>query len=743
MPVSTTAAAYSSEALEQLVSDAAARNRLPGALMAYSANVETEIALVIRRADGTEAVGSVEQVASRLRWGRIGLYDQRVQGHRVQQLGVNVSMLSLFRVGWLNPTLYGNRLRARQRSADSADGSASANTRSDQGAASSVRTNDRDDQADTAAVVHPLATDRDRWYTYTAGDTLVTLQDGGRSIPIVRVLVAPRDEITARASLFRGEMHLDASRGTLVRLRGAFVRVGEWPQPGGVIARLTGSLVDAVAYIDYENAERDQSYWLPSVQRIELQASAPVFGDARAVVRIVSRFRDMAVNDTVLDAARVAYLDSLARANPDSLPSRLTRRLTYAPGDSLSGFRRWTAALGDLTQGLHADDFDAYGPDRWRRTGAPRFDWGVPQAPDLLRFNRVEGAFTGFGGKLALRDLSPGTVLRATAGYAWSEQTVRGRVELMRERGAWQLIARAGRTLDITNDFRNPLDSGSTLGSLAGQDEYDYVDRTFAGVQVVRTVGAREWQWRAEAGVARDRSAPASLGTAPIGGIAFRENRGVDAGSYWRNALTIAWRPDGSAEFLRPGWSGRLYAEQGIGELDYVRLEARLTARRALGPLTAVGRADVGTLLGASLPSQQLFELGRSQGLPGYEYKDFAGTRAGVARALLLYTGPWLRQPVRIGESLFLPALAPGASVGVQSGFTSAPGAAGRATVMRLGAVSDSAGVSRPVSRVSDGWKASVSAGLRFFSGSLFIGGAQPLERGERWRWLLTFGQQL
>jgi hypothetical protein len=44
---------------------------------------------------------------------------------------------------------------------------------------------------------------------------------------------------------------------------------------------------------------------------------------------------------------------------------------------------------------------------------------------------------------------------------------------------------------------------------------------------------------------------------------------------------------------------------------------------------------------------------------------------------------------------------------------------------------------------VSDGWRSSVSAGLRFFSGSVFVGGAQPLERGEKWRWLLTIGQQL
>lgn len=754
------------QALAQLVNDAAERNRMPRSLQAYKANVETEISLVVRRADGTEAVASVEQIASDLQWTRTGLYRQRIQGHRVQQLGASISMLSVFRVGWLNPTLYGNRLRARQQAAadsalfpDSTTITAIGGaTRDTAGAVAPVTSRDaarnqtggdrraprrvasrsdsrEDDPADTAAVVHPLADDRGDWYRFSGGDTIVTLQDGTRRIPIVRVLVEPRENITNRGSLFRGEMHLDASRGTLVRLRGAFVQVGDWPTTGGPIARLTASLVDGVAYIDYENAERDQAYWLPTSQRIELQVSAPVFGDARAVVRIVSRFANMELNTIPIDTARIALFDSLQ--------PRTRRRLSYAPDDSLGAFGAWRASIGALSDGLHADDFDEFGPERWRTTGAPRFDWGVPQAPDLLRYNRVEGLYTGFGGKLALRDLAPGTVLRATAGYAWSEQALRGRVELQRDRGPWRLMLRAGRTLDITNDFRNPLDSGSTIGALAGQDEYDYVDRTFAGVQLVRTVGAREWQWRAETGVARDDAVQAAVLSAPLGRQAFRPNRGVDAGTYLRSAFTLAWRPDGSAEFLRPGFSGRLYAEHGAGELDFTRLEARLTARKLWGPFIAIARGDVGTVLGESLPSQQLFELGRSQGLPGFDYKDFAGTEAGVARGLLLWTGPWLRQPIRASDALVLPPIAPGLSVGVQSGITRAPSDAALASVLRLGATTDSLGASLPVSRLSDGWRSSLSAGLRFFSGSLFVGGAQPLERDGRWRWLVVFGQQL
>ena len=548
----------------------------------------------------------------------------------------------------------------------------------------------------------------------------------------------PRDDTVLTGSLFRGELHLDASRGTLVRMRGAFEPVGEArTRSVGLVARLASNLTEGAAFIDYENGEKAEQFWLPTMQRIELQVAAPSLSEGRAVVRIVSRFREVAVNDTTLDPVR------LAASRTDSVMPRPRRRLSFDPPQDLRSFTAWQAALGDLSEGLHSDDFDGLaGPDRWRSVGLPRFDWGVPNGADVLRLNRVEGLFTGFGARLALRDLSPGTVVRATAGYAWTEGAVRGRAEVLRDRGPWRLMLRAGRSLDITNDFRNPLDSGSALGAIGGLDEYDYVDRRFAGVQAQRTVGARQWVWRVETGIARDDDAPARLTNSPLGRVAFRPNQHVDAGTYWRNAFTLAWRPDGSAEFMRPGWSGRLYAEQGVGDLDFTRLEARLTARRQVGPFTAIARGDVGALLGRSLPTQQLFELGRTQGLPGYAYKEFAGTRAVTTRALLLYTGPWFREPVRSGN-LVLPPFAPGASVALQAGATSAPGAAGLAAVQRLGVVADSTGAFVPVSRVSDGWRASASLGLRFFSGAVFLGGAQPLERGARWRWVLAIGQQL
>ena len=297
--------AHAQPALQRLLSEASTRNRLPDSLVSYKANVETEIAVLLRREEGTEAVAAIEQVASTLRWTRAGTYDQRVQGYRAQQTGGNVSMLTLFQTGWLNPVLYGNRLRVRPRETS--------------GNGRSLPDSRRRDRADTLPAVHPLATDRDRYYTYSGGDTVVVMRAGDRTIPIAHVRVRPRPDVTGQVVLFDGEMDLDASRGTLVRLRGYFMRTGMTRSP------LARSLADAVAYVEYENGERQGTYWLPATQRVELQANVPLFGDGRAVIRIVSRFADMQVNDTVLDAATLAAADSLRASGRGRCPRNRRR----------------------------------------------------------------------------------------------------------------------------------------------------------------------------------------------------------------------------------------------------------------------------------------------------------------------------------------------------------------------------------------------------------------------------------
>jgi hypothetical protein len=709
-----TTTATAPRALRELLADASKRNVLPPSLISFRSNVETEISVLLRREEGNEAVAAVEQVASTLKWNRTGFYDQHIVGYRAQQTGPNNSMLSVFQTGWLNPVLYGNRLRVRSNSSQ----------RTVPGRAST-----RSDGADTLPAIHPLAVDREQYYRYSGGDTIVTVRAGDRVIPIAHVRVQPLPNVKGALVLFDGEMDLDASRGTLVRLRGRFLRVNG-PRRG-----LVESLGDAVAFVEYENGERYGEFWLPAKQRIELQATLPILGDGRAVIRIVSRFSQLDVNDTVLDARTLA--------SADSLRARSRRRLSFAGTDSLGRYGAWQADVGALSVGMHSDDFNDIGPDRWRSTGAPRLDYTVPRASDAFHFNRVEGVYTGTGLKWSLRDLAPGVVVRANAGWAWAEGTPRGRLSVERQRGSTLMEVRGGRSLDNTNDFRVPLDSGNTIAALfASRDPYDYVDRRSATIAAVRTLGARRLLTRVEFGVADDRYRPSSYVRSPFGGDAYRENRRIDEGRYLRSAALVEWHPDFSAEFAKPGVGARLSYERGDGTLQWQRAEIRATARKPFGPFVALARGDVGAVFGSRIPPQQLFELGKFQNLPGYEDKEFAGSRAAVLRASLHYTSPYFRQPIRVGRLLL--ALAPGLSVGVQSGWADAPTAPARTSIERLGAPTDTTLLAlwAPVARPTDGIRASLTAGLRLFSGGVFVGATRKVDQAAPWKALVTFGQQ-
>jgi hypothetical protein len=230
----------------------------------------------------------------------------------------------------------------------------------------------------------------------------------------------------------------------------------------------------------------------------------------------------------------------------------------------------------------------------------------------------------------------------------------------------------------------------------------------------------------------------------PFGGNGFRQNHGVDEGGYVRSAATIEWHPDNAAEFVKPGLGARLYTERGDGTLSYQRTEVRLSGRRPIGPLVLLARGDAGMVTGARIPSQQLFELGRFQNLSSYADKEFAGSRAAAVRASLQYTSPFLRNPVRVGRNLWLPALSPGFSVGVQSGWADAPSEAAREAINRLDRFYDPRLLAQwtPVARPTERVRASVTAGFRFFGNGLFVGATRPVDQATRWTSLVGFGQQ-
>lgn len=696
---------YSSRALEHLIAEAAEVNRrVPDELGGYRAQLESEISIGNRRSEGQEMSVQLEQVASTLTWDRTGEYEQVVRGYRSQSIGTTFATLGFFRVGWAIPSLYGNRL-ALLFGRDTSE---------------AVRRRRDRRGGDPVYAVHPLAEDRDKYYRYAGGDTIMTMLVDGRSIPIVRVEVKLRDDVPDRSVIFLGELDLDATRRQVVRMRGYFAVVGG-PKPRFDLLR--EARLQSIAFIEAVNAEINGQFWLPAYQRFEAHATSNAVGDSRAVFRIVTRYRDREFFPPPAGVVVGAASDTLA-VRPFTL--------VVPSASNLSAFDNWRSDLGDTTAEVTAEDFNDIAPDQWNPNGPPRFSLETERLLDVMRMDRVQGIFTGIGGVMRFRDAAPGLTLRAAAGYSWAENTMRGRVVAEKRVGRTITALRAVRSLDLTNDMRNPFDSGSTTGAFFGRDDYDYVDRYSVTLHHLRFLGLeRRASVRFETGYVFDRAVDAQLTESPVGlGSPFRENRPIRQGEYIKSGVILEWRPDVTLEFLRTGLGARLSYERGDGTLNFQRAEGRFTARTNKGPLAFGARLDVG-ITNPNAPPQQFFELGSNQNLPGYDYKEFAGDQAAVLRGQALWGFGILGAPIRVTQRLWLPPIAPGIALSVQSGYARASNAASRATVQLLG--------SEPTGHV----RSSASLTLRFFGQALGVGVARPLDYPASWRWVIEFGQRL
>ena len=703
---------YASNAVRALVSRAVVSNHAPPlALSGYRAGVESELSLLLRDSLGRERAAQIEQLASAIAWQRSGAYEMHVVGYRMQTLGSPISTLSFVR-GWTEPTLYGERLRVGvQIPTDSAAPPAAADT------------SDRDN----IEVVHPFARDRERFYRYSGGDTVAILRSGMRVITVVRLRVHPHMSGDTRLAAFDGEIDLDEERGQIVRMRGRFLILGpRRTGPRAILSRMPGLV--AAAYVEFENTEVNGRYWLPAYQRSEFQTTFALLGRVRAVMRIVSHFSGYATEE-----GRVAT-DSLMASGDDG--SHLT---TWATQDSMSSYGGWRESIGDMTASVTANDFDDFAPDAWKTTGAPRVDFAPATTDNLVRFDRVQGLYTGMEATLQLRDMAPGVTVGALAGYAWSEHTVRGGVHLSVARGPWTYGIRADRALPSTNDFVRPFEpqSAGLAGIVGSVDDFDYVDRKLAVGTLTHVFGSVDRALLTlQLGAGEDRVERARLSSGWIGGGTFLANRGALPGTYGIAVADAEYHPGLSGDFVQPGIGARLHLESARGELTWQRVEVSVAAREYLGPVSLTAEAQGGAVTGSVIPPQQLFELGGSATLPGYDYKQFAGDRAALFRGFAGYLLPIWRAPRRVWRTLFIPGLSPGFAVGVEGGYTQVSSAVASSAVVALGSTASGA----PLSSASDRIRATTGLGVTFFSGILHLGLARPIDHPAPWRFVIGGG---
>jgi len=697
---------YSSERVRDLVARATVANHAPPPeLRGYRARVETEFSLLLRDTLGRERAAQIEQLSSNVKWARDGSYDMHVVGYRSQSLGAPVSTLS-FVQGWTEPSLYGDRLALGVQLGAPPDSKGKA----------------RKPSGSWVVAVHPFSSDRDRYYRFSGGDTVVVMRTAGRAIPLVRIHVSPRLGDATRLAAFDGEIDLDADRQQIVRMRGQFVILAAKGRP--TLSPLPGLV--GVVYCEFVNAEIDGRFWLPAFQRTELQSTFALLGQTRGVMRMVSHFSDHIVETS----------DSVAIADANR---EMPHRTTWAPSDSVSRFGDWETPLGNATSDVNANDFDDVGPDVWKPTGRPRIDLSPTKTDNVFRYDRVEGLFTGLEAILRMRSAVPGLSAGGSLGYAWTERTFRGGAHISLQRGLWTTGARAERMLASTNDFTPPLypESGGLAAMFGSVDDYDYVDRRVALASVTKVIGSPDQSLvTLQIGAGSDRAEVSRLDHGVFGGGSFRPNRGAMEGNYTLGVFEVELHPGVSGDFVQPGIGARVHYEIGRGDLEWQRAEVLLAGRKYLGPLVLSLQADAGAVWGAVIPPQQLFEVGGSGTLSGYDYKEFAGDRAALLRSGVSYAFPIWRMPHRLWRTLFVPGIAPGIAAGLQGGWTSLTTDAARASVDSLGA----AWSTTPVSRPTDGFRATFAIGLTFFSEAVHLGVARPVDHKAPWRFVGGLG---
>lgn len=711
IPLRATAAAsdstYATERVRQVVDAAAAVHaRPPLGLASFEAHAETEIGVLVRHPDGDEVQAQVEQIAGSVGWRSDGSLLETVTGYRARFLGVTISVLSYLRVPWVVAPLYGDRVplvfaedSGTVARADTAGAGPAQGTR---GGASAQR------RRVPERLVNPFGSDRARYYRFSGGDTVLTLRLPERTVPLVRVVVDPV-RVPRDALVFQGEIDLDATDHQIVRVHG---QVLGRPRKGSFVTRILSATLQGTFFVDLENAEWEGT-WLPRRQWIELEAKAG-FAEDRAVVRLVTDFSHVDVN------APVPF------PHADTLPGRPLRALHIAPMDSLRGFSAWRHELGTTVAATNASAFDDVTPDL-RPSGPPRFRFGTAGLSDVLRYDRVEGLFTGAGGRLDLGDAAPGVYVAAHAGYAWAEHTVRGSLEVDRRGRRWDAGVTAGRTLASTNDFPRSFGARPTILGIFGTDDFDYVDRTSLEAHVRIFDGSGDGL-EVRTGAVRDRAPELHVAKAPLGGD-FRPLRPAQKGDYGHLLVAATLGGTAGGEYVAPGLSAGASWELARGGLDWQRVEGYARARTQRARWTLAGAVYGGRVFGDPPPPQELFELGSyAERLPGFAYKAFTGDRAVVGALQLMYALPVLEAPIRI-RGFFLPAVAPAPSVELHAGCTGASASTAR--------LLDGFGWTG-----TDGVRASLFLGIRVLGGAMGIGAARPLGQAGRWRfeWTLEPG---
>jgi hypothetical protein len=537
---------------------------------------------------------------------------------------------------------------------------------------------------DDTTLRHPLSTGSEQHYRFASGDTTVIRLPDGRTVRLHELRITPR---RADAQLIAGSFWVEAETHGVVQ---AYFRParGYDSRRDPDASRIPVSARGELAYIAIDYGFWELSWWLPHTV-----AAAGFFevAGARMPMSFERRYGDYAV---VGDTARLA---GLAQA-PEEIPARPCRpriglmiqagtrqaadttsaetaAAAQARQDSIRQERR--VAAGDTTavcerafivtrestpellasELLPHDIYDVASPvltdDELRAiaermSGVPLPQWHLGSlslewpltTPQLLRYNRVEGASVGARAVLDFGPVAADVALRiGTAAEVGAEVGVARAGARSRTRAALY------RRLDAVDVSSHPFGlRGSLRTALFGQDENDYFRATGAEL-LVRPPEARP-QWYDLRLFAERQAAVSAHSSFSVARLidperTMRPNIVADAAD--QAGATLRLR---TSRGLDPGalrWGAELEVHGEAGDHAFVRPAIRLRSALPLASRITLGAEVAGGSSFGDTPAQRLWQIGGVGTLRGYDAAAARGEAYWRARAELAVGLPLVR----------------------------------------------------------------------------------------------------
>lgn len=524
-------------------------------------------------------------------------------------------------------------------------------------------------EVDEQALVHPLATGSEAYYTFASGDSvLMTLPDGKRLL-LRELRIAAREP---KWNLTVGSFWFEVERGHLVR---AVYRLSTDIDIWAAVQEEDSASMDEVPMfvkplltpmeanitaMSVEYGLQEQRFWMPKLQALEGYARVSFL---RIPIRIEERYRYESVNaidslPTIAIPPRFvasAVRDSLKTLGYDSLMVRDTLRAISARRDTLRREDRVrqceatgvyvertdradgkvpmmlsmpcdTAALArssELPASIYDEGEEVFGRSEiaelmrtlddmglqsgWARQQV-RSDWGLAHT----RFNRVEGLSSA----VTLSSvLGAGYKAEAQLRASVADLQLNGEFAFSRTNGRKTYRGAVYRRLDASSTFGDPLSFGASLASLLYARDEGFYHRAW---------GAELHRFTEQQGGLELRAFAEQHWTAAVenrwslfGGANDERFLGnVVAPPGWYYGSTVKWT--GSRGLDPRGWRGSLdvRAEVATGASDYQRIFLETIVSRGLGPIAISLTNAAGTSFG-DLPAQRHFFLGGLQSVRG------------------------------------------------------------------------------------------------------------------------------